>query len=220
MGPQGYLWRRAVRRSGDDNMQGGTRDASLCASLLIATAFAAWGLWLGEVCFATGWAGLAWMRGFNWSALPICAAIAVTSSYAVAPGAGWRERTKFILAGWALMAGAFAVGREAVIDFFSAWVVPYYPALVMLAAAGLAVSAGLTAAASRWLAPLHAWTAAAVAAALVLGLPLSVTTIAAFPALNGATDEIHAVKMGYPVLWTALLVPLALRLGRRRRSSV
>jgi hypothetical protein len=188
----------------------------LRASFLIVSASAAWGLWLGEVCWVKGWAGLAWLDSFNWSALPVCAVIALTSSYAVAPEAGWRQRMTFVLLGGALTAGAFAIGRQAVIDFFSAWLVPYHEPLVTLAAAGLAVSAGLTAAAGRWLAPLHVWTAAIVAVALVLAVPLSVVTVAAFPALNGSTDEIHAVKMGYPVLWTALLVPLALRVGRKR----
>ena len=85
---------------------------------------------------------------------------------------------------------------------------------------GLAVSVGLVAAASRWLAPLHIWTTVVVTVALLLVLPLSVITVMAFPALHGETDEIHAVKMGYPVLWTALLVPLALRLGRKRHPAV
>jgi hypothetical protein len=184
-------------------------------SLLIAAGFVAWSLWLGEVCLVKGWAGLAWLDGFNWSVLPVCAVIAVACSYAVSPQAGWRGRMKFVLAGFVLTAGAFVVARGAVIDFFSAWVVPYHP-LVSLAAAGLAVSAGLTAAAGRWLAPVHAWTAAVVAAALIAVPPLSFVTVTAFPAVNGSTDAIHAVKMGYPVLWTALLMPLALRLGRRR----
>jgi hypothetical protein len=48
---------------------------------------------------------------------------------------------------------------------------------------------------------------------------LSFITVAEFPALNGGTSEIDATKMGYPVLWTALLVPLALRLGRKHRRS-
>jgi hypothetical protein len=186
------------------------------APLLAAFVSAAvcWGLWLGEVCLVTGWAGLAWLSGFNWSALPICAVIAVTSSYAVSLQAGWRARMMFVLAAGALMAGAFAAGRQAVFDLVSAWV-PYYPALVTLAAAGLAVSAGLPAAAGWRLAPVQVWTPAAVAAALLAVLPLSFMTVTVFPAFNGATDEVHAIKMGYPVLWTALLVPLALRAGRR-----
>jgi hypothetical protein len=47
-----------------------------------------------------------------------------------------------------------------------------------------------------------------------------VMTDVAFPALHdGMHDEMLPIKMGYPVLWTALLVPLALRLGRKRRPA-
>jgi hypothetical protein len=191
----------------------------LRALLLIVAAFAARGLWLGEVCWVKGWVGLAWLDGFNWSSLPICAVIVVTSSYVVSPDAAWRERILFVLFGFALTTGAFVAGRQAMIEIGSAWVFPFYGPIVTLAAAGLAVSVGLTAAAGRWLAPVHVWTTVAVIVALVLVLPLSFMTVTVFPALNGSTDEIHAIKMGYPVLWTALLVPLALRLGRKRRHA-
>jgi hypothetical protein len=194
-------------------------DTLFRASLLIIAAFVAWGLWLGEVCWAKGWAGLAWLDGFNWSALPICAVIVVTSSCIVSPGAAWRERILFVLVGFALTAGAFVAGRRAVIEIGSAWVSPFFDPFVTLAVAGLAVSVGLTAATGRWLAPVHVWTVVAVIVALVLVLPLSFVTIIVFPALNGDTGDIHAIKMGYPVLWTALLVPLALRLGRKRRHA-
>jgi hypothetical protein len=189
------------------------------SSLLIVAAFVAWGLWLGEVCWVKGWASLAWLDSFNWSSLPICAVIAVSCSYFVTPGAGWRERMKFILFGSALATGAFVAGRWAIFEFFSSWLFVNYVAIAELAAAGLTVSVGLTAATSRWLAPLHIWTAGAVIVALVLVLPLSIITVIEFPALNGGTSEIDATKMGYPVLWTALLVPLALRLGRKHRRS-
>jgi hypothetical protein len=189
------------------------------ASLLIVAAFVAWGLWFGEVCWVKGWAGLAWLDGFNWSALPICAVIVVTSSFVVSPGAAWRERTLFVLFGFVLTVGTFVAGRQAMFEIGSAWVFPFYDPFVTLAAAGLAVSVGLTAAAGRWLAPVHVWTVVAIIAALILVLPLSFMTIAVFPALNGDTDDIHAIKMGYPVLWTALLVPLALLLGRKHRHA-
>jgi hypothetical protein len=188
-------------------------------SLPIVAAFAAWGLWLGEVCWVKGWAGLAWLDGFNWSALPICAVIAVTASYAVSPDAAWRGRIRFVLFGFMLTTGAFAAGRQAMFEIGTAWVFPYYDPFVTLAAAGLAVSAGLMAAASRWLAPVHVWTVVTIFVALVLVLPLSFMTVAVFPALNGSTNDLHAIKMGYPVLWTALLVPLALHLGRKRRRA-
>jgi hypothetical protein len=53
---------------------------------------------------------------------------------------------------------------------------------------------------------------------LILVLPLSFTTIRMLPALNGSTDELHSIKMGYPVFWAALIVPLALRIGRKTRK--
>jgi hypothetical protein len=186
-------------------------------------AFVAWGLWLGEVCWVKGWAGLAWLDGFNWSSLPICAVIVVTSSYCVSPDAGWGKRIKFVVFGFVLATNAFVAGHWAMMEPWIVWYSyppePIYIPLVVLVAAALAVSVGLTAAAIRWLAPLHIWTMVAVIISLALVLPLSFATISVVPALNGATNEIHAIKMGYPVLWTVFLVPLALRLGRKRGGS-
>jgi hypothetical protein len=191
-------------------------------------------LWPGEVVWLKGWASLAWLDEFNWSSLPICAVIVVTASYIVSADAPWRERTKFVAFGFAITIWAFKEGRWAIMELFmdlpAAWP-GYKPAITQvpsdvavsagtLVVSGLAVSAGLAAAASRWLAPLHVWTTVVVIVALLLVLPLSVITVMEFPALNGETDEIHAIKMGYPVLWTVLLVPLALRLGRKRRPAV
>jgi hypothetical protein len=200
--------------------------------LLFVAAFVAWALWLGEVVWVKGWASLAWLDEFNWSSVPICAVIVVTSSYFVSADAPWRERTKFVAFGFALTMLAFMPGRWAIMEFFMD--LPMWPgleptitevlsfvavSLATLVASGLAVSVGLVAAANRWLAPLHIWTTFVVVVALILVLPLSFATVTEFPALNGSTDEIHALKMGYPVLWTALLVPLSLRVGRRRHSS-
>jgi hypothetical protein len=205
----------------------------LRSSVLMIAAFVAWALWLGEVVWVKGWAGLAWLDEFNWSSVPICAVIVVTASYFVSADAPWRERTKFVAFGFALAIWAFREGRWAMMEFFMDLPFPlpgYKPTITeilsdvavsvgTLIVSGLAVSVGLVAAATRWLAPLHIWTAIVVIVALLLVLPLSLLTVTVFPALSGNTDEIHAVKMGYPVLWTALLVPLSLRVGRRGHSS-
>jgi len=45
-------------------------DEVLAALVVVAGAFAAWGLWMGEVIWVKGWAGLAWLEGFNWSPFP------------------------------------------------------------------------------------------------------------------------------------------------------
>ena len=71
---------------------------------------------------------------------------------------------------------------------------------------------------NRWLDPTYRRTPLYLVVALILVLPLSFATIRLLPALNGSTDEIHAIKMGYPVFWTALLVPSALWLGKKKSA--
>jgi len=192
-------------------------DRAIRLSILVGGAFAAWGLWLAEVRWVKGWEGLAWLSGFNWSALPICALIVVVASYVTPARASRPDRRVFIGVGWVLAIAAFAVARRATFELFSGSAMGRAglgPAAVLLIA-GAAVSAGLALSASRWLAPLRRWAGVLVAVGLALVLPLSVATIRLLPALNGSTDQIHSIKMGYPVFWTAVLVPLALRLGRR-----
>jgi hypothetical protein len=53
--------------------------------------------------------------------------------------------------------------------------------------------------------------------ALAAVLPLSFATVRFFPTLNVSNDEIHSIKMGYPVFWTTLLVPFAWQLGRKNK---
>jgi hypothetical protein len=187
-------------------------------SLLVGGALVAWGCWLAEVLWVKGWPGLAWASGFNWSALPACALVVVIASYFVTAQAGWPDRSMFLGVGWAIAVSAFAMARWALLELFAAGfpgrALPV-PGFVLLIG-WVIVPAGLTLAGRRWLAPLHYWTGALVAIALLLVLPFSFATIKVFPAVNGSTDQIHAIKMGYPVFWTALLIPVAMSLGRKR----
>jgi hypothetical protein len=186
-------------------------------SFLVAGAFAAWGLWLAEICWVKGWAGLAWLSGFNWSALPICTLIVVLCSFLVDARTGWRERMKFLGVGFVATTLAFIVARWTAFELFSGGA----PAGLNLRTVGgavfgaLIVPVVLPSIANRWLAPLYWQTRIYLAVGLVLVVPLSFATIMVFPALNGSTDQIHSIKMGYPVFWTALAVPIALRLGRK-----
>jgi hypothetical protein len=190
-------------------------------SLFLAGAFAAWGLWLAEIHWVKGWAGLAWLSGFNWSALPACALIVVMASYCVTAHARWAHRAMFLGVAWVIAVSAFAMARWAAFELFAGGFpgreVPG-PGFVLLIA-WVIVPVGFTIAGKRWLAPLHYWTGTLVAIGLLLVLPLSFATIKVFPAFNGSTDQIHAVKMGYPVFWTAVLIPVAMGLGRKRGRS-
>jgi hypothetical protein len=193
-------------------------------SLLLSGVLTAWGLWLAEVCWIKGWAGLAWLSGFNWSALPICALILIAASYGVSARSACRERMIFTAIGWVIALAAFVLARWAAFHLFSRGfgLLPTlrWEPFIAAALAGLLVSAGLTFAANRWLAAMHYWTGFLLAAGLLLVMPLSIATVQIFPALNGSTDEIHSIKMGYPVLWTAVLVPVALCLGRKKPPTL
>jgi hypothetical protein len=214
-----------------------TRNELITALTVIAGAFVAWGLWMEEVIWLMGWAGLAWLDEFNWSSLPISAVIMATSSYVVASRAGWRSRAIFIGLGSVLAVAAFAVVRWVAEHFFGFsypmfFFFPISPIfgfsadpfvsflehLTVIVLVGILVAAGLPVLAHWCLSPVRVWTAPLLALGLILVLPLSVATIQVFPALNGSTDDVHAVKMGYPVFWTALVIPLALRIGLRQNA--
>lgn len=184
--------------------------------VLVLTAAGAWAVWLAEVFWVKGWTGLVWLSGFNWSSLPASAIIVAAASYVLAPRAVWRDRLRFLTASVFLVVAAFVVGRTALFQLFGPTHLP--PLLgplwpLALLGAGLAPSIGLAILADRWLVRLRWWTGAAVAVAIAAAIGLAFATIGVFPAPNGSTDMIHAVKMGYPIFWSALLVPLALRLG-------
>ncbi len=193
-------------------------DEVLAAFVAVAGAFAAWGLWMGEVIWLKGWAGLAWLEGFNWSAFPISAVIMAVSSFVIAPHAGWRSRTTFVGLGSILAVAAFAAARFATFALFSEMMIGtlWQAPVVVIALSWVIVAVGLSVLASRCLTSLHVWTAALLALGLILVLPLSFATVKIFPALNSSTDELHSIKMGYPVFWAAVIVPLALRIGRKR----
>lgn len=190
-------------------------------SLLLAGGVTTWALWLSEVVLVKGWEGLGWLSGFNWSALPISALIIVMCSYFLTERANWSQRTIFLGVGYVIIVAAFSIARWAAFELFSGGILDgagLAPTVVLLAA-GLMVSAGLTISANRWLVRLHYWTGILVALALLLVLPLSFATIRVFPAFNGSTDQIHSIKMGYPIFWTAVLVPVAMRLGKEKEST-
>jgi hypothetical protein len=188
-------------------------------AVVVAGSFAAWGLWIAEVIWLKGWAGLAWLSSFNWSFFPICAVILATSSYLVAPRVGWRNRIAFVGLGFILAIAAVVAARWATFELFSEampsqlWVTP----TIVLVMSWVIVAVGLSMLANRYLASLHIWTAPLLVVGLILVLPLSFATIRMLPALNGSTDELHSIKMGYPVFWAALIVPLALRIGRKTK---
>jgi len=186
--------------------------------VLLATPFAAWGLCFGEICWAKGWRGLAWLSGFNWSAVPICALIVAECCWLMDGRRGWPARMKFFGAGFVTALAAFVLERATAFELFSGGAPSGLTARVagtfLLGTALVPTLFPLIS--NRWLNATHWRAPLYLVVALLFVLPLSFATIRLLPALNGSTDEIHALKMGYPAFWTALLVPLALWLGKRK----
>ena len=187
----------------------------------MASAFAAWGLWLAEICWSKGWPGIVWLSGFNWSALPICAVIVAVCIFLMDGERDWPARVKFFAVAMPAAVAAFVLERFTAFELFSGGA-PF--GFTIRVAVAFSVGATLVPtvfpfACNRWLKPTRWHARLYLVAALLLVLPLSFATIRLLPALNGSTDEIHAIKMGYPVFWTALLVPLALWLGKKKNGT-
>ena len=175
-------------------------------------------MWWAEIRWIKGWNSLAWLSGYNWSAIPICLCIAGVCSIALGRSIAPRRRLYFVGVASLLMWVAFDIGRAALFELGNTWapragLLDTWLATLLLADVGVAFA--LVFCANKLLVPLHAWTGALLFVALSAVAPLSAATIQLIPALRGQTDAVHAVKMGYPVFWTALLVPLCLRIGRR-----
>ncbi|HKU42549.1 MAG TPA: hypothetical protein VJR89_30535 [Polyangiales bacterium] len=188
-------------------------------ALVLGGALSAWAAWWIEIYWIRGWSSAGWLAGYTWSAIPICACIASISSAVLAPSLAWRRRLSFVGIGSVLCWAALDISRATLFELGRRWLSRSGwpdPWLLTLWIAALGVAGALWFCSDQLLAPLSRWTALLLAAALALVTPLSLATIRAIPALRGQTDAVHAVKMGYPVFWTALLLPLCLWIGRQR----
>jgi hypothetical protein len=194
------------------------RAQRLALLVVLAGACVAWSMWWAEIWWVKGWNSLAWLSGYNWSAIPICLCIAAVSSIALGRAIPLTRRLGFVGIASLLMWAAFDIGRAALFELGHSWfprtgLIDSWLATLLLADLGVAFA--LVFCAHKLLVPLRPWTGLLLLVALSAVAPLSVATIQLIPAVRGQTDAVHAVKMGYPVFWTALLVPLCLWLGRK-----
>ncbi len=183
------------------------------AGIVVVAAALAWGIWCAGIAWFNGWEGLNWLWGFQWGAVPVCVVIAAASAVAVTRDHDAVRLSIFILLASGLCLGAFAAARAELYTLFSRALEPVGAGPhIRLALYGIAVAAGLTWLTLRLLTPLAWWTALCLAGALLLALPLALATVAVFPG-ERHSDFFNAIRLGYPVLWTALLVPFALWCG-------
>jgi hypothetical protein len=201
-------------------------------AVILMAAFLAMGLWRAELFLVRGWLGLqddrfswSWESGFNWAAIPICALIASVCAFSVhpfyfsiRPFYSAARLAMFVTMASIMFLAAFVISKAALDNFFAfafshgAGRPAGLIALLPMALSGVAVSVVLPLLAREMLAPVQLWTMFALAAALVLIMPLSALTFCLLADSCGQMG-INDIKLGYPIFWTALLVPLVLELG-------
>jgi hypothetical protein len=206
---------------------GGRRRLAMArVGAVLGLASAALALWLYEVLAVRGWAGLRWLSGFPRAG--IAASLLVSLGILVVvldrrrmPPAG--RALAFLVASTTVCLAAFALARAGVYALFAPGHLPPGPGgapgrealgLALLALVGAAT--GLWASVHALLRPITRWAVAYLAVAIVLVLPASLGTIHIVPGINGSEDFVHAVKMGYPVFWTVVLVAAAVAVAVKR----
>ncbi len=178
-------------------------------------------LWLYEVVFVKGWEGLAWLRGFPRAAFAVCV---VNAFCVMIPVLRWRTPEPLRSLGFLVMASgvllfSFDMTRGALLRAWAAFVPTQFSLVEMFAStlgAVLLTVGGLHVFSRAFLvARLSRWNLVFLFCALALVPLLSDFTIVAIPSIHGHTDGIHAVKMGYPAFWSAVLLALSTELSLR-----
>jgi hypothetical protein len=183
-------------------------------------------LWRGEVELIKGWAGLSWLNGYPWAAVPVCALVAASvlaTSLAAAPPAAreaiqprgvGRACVTFLAIAAGIAWVSFEIARRW-LETSHAWLMFSPPPLAtrigwLMPAVGSITwcAVGFFVAIDRLLLRLRPWCIALFAAALILVMPASWLSLQLVPA-HGYTDPLHAIKAGYPMLWTNLLMGAA-----------
>lgn len=198
------------------------------------------GAWLFEVFVIKGWAGLNWLRGYPFAALVGIAASALATGFAAKyaldtrrhPSAGAAPFGGFVLGASLAAFVSFEVAREAIYNLHSrsaAWLSLsgepglarsfYITQWLLILGAGLITTSVFTLGIRRLLVAIAWWTALLFAVALLLVMPLSVALIQVIQAPGGQTDYVHAVKMGYPMFFTPILLAVATHIAVRAAAK-
>jgi hypothetical protein len=196
------------------------RSRPLTLAGLLLLAYAATGAWLAQVVWVVGWEGLAWVRLIQGpETLPSCLCVALAMALPWWPwlrGRPW-PALGLIAALWALSSVIYQAAAPLISGLFQpvAWLLVEEVQRLLLVSLGLlSLAAGgfslLAWSLLRGLAgPVRWWALLLFPLAIALVVPASWLLAQLIPALNGAQDLIHAVKMGYPPGATALLLGLA-----------
>lgn len=197
----------------------GARYARL--AVIPAGAFAAWTFWWLEMFVVRKGEHFAlWLSEFNWSAIPICGIVAAMCAFTIRSRHDRYRPLIFVTSAALLFLSAFVVTKAAFEAFYAnamgagfGMSFQYGPLLQLLCAdLGVAILLPLLA---RWaLGPVRLWTIWV----LTLGLFLIVVAseLISWSGLFNSHGELQAVRLGYPVILSAIFAPLVMHLGSTR----
>ena len=194
-----------------DSNQRGLPGASggVRAGVVLGAALICWAAWVVEVFVLKGRRRP--VMSDHSVGLPLIAlVVAWSSSFVGGKGVSARRRWVFVAVAGALIFVAGAIARALVIGLLSGSVfsmsLGHFVGLAVVAVAlGL-----LLAGTAHGLLRSGVWVWPRVGLAFLAAVPLGFATIRVIPSFSGLTGDAETLRMGYPVFWFALLVPLAL----------
>lgn len=181
----------------------------LRAGVVLGAALICWAAWVVEVFVLNG-RGRRVMSDHR-LALPLIAlVVAWSSSFAGGGRVSARRRWVFVAVAGALIFVAGVVARALVRELLSGSVFSMSLGH-LLGLAVVAVALGLLlAGTAHGLLRSGPWVWPRVGLAFLAAVPLGFATIRVIPSFSGLMGDAETLRMGYPVFWFALLVPLAI----------
>lgn len=175
-------------------------------------------IWQAEILFLVGWDGLQWLKQELLSILPISLIISIVSVIFPIQKLKKENSAKLylcILSMFLLLVFSFYSSKGAITSLMYIdhllivkgefdLIVIY--ALSKLVISLLLASFGVAIIYSMYIKSSILKTSIIILVALLLMPILSILTIKIIPAINGSTDYIHSVKMGYHIFWTSFAI--------------
>jgi hypothetical protein len=199
------------------------KSKSLQLLLVILIAVLANVLWLGEIVWIKGWAGTRWLSGQMWASVWVCLLVPTATLLTVRRDRGCRpiKMTGFVLITGAVLLICYEIVRDSLYSLHSVGFLALlmqgdllqklkdFAVLAGIPFAVILASITLHATLHLLIQPMKRTALFYFAGAFLLVGPASLASVLILPALNGSTDYIHAVKMGYPAFWSVICTAFA-----------
>jgi hypothetical protein len=191
--------------------------------LILLLSFVSLGTWLFEINIIKGWYGLNWLDGSLYSPYLACliVGIAYLAAFFVNQQLSLVKTIIFMVILCAINVFCFKAGEylcHLIYCRFCFWgKAEIYLFLFLAISLYLLVGFSYWFFTYKFIVPCRKTSIFYLAIVAFLAIPLSLVTIKLLPGFGHGTGEVDAVKMGYPIFWTTLLLGLSgYRLSNRK----